>query len=371
MAKLVKLETAADMLFTPPAGYVTSTIGTDEEGLITELIKKSDGTITSIGGGGGSSEGYVVVEDGGVLKAQKLSFDGTVASPDGSAEEIGSVGIFNTGMDEPAYKGMGGGSFYKCASVDSTAKTWTGYEAIQAEDGTWSFADTVTSGLEYGIGYIPVLGNIYNSNATATIDKLFGFSIIDYAVFYAPLTASTTTAETGQTIEEYNSPEFITHAEKKCVHFNQSAYLLSETTGVLTNQSPRTYSVEVYRGGSVHMKYVFSHGGESDFCFRCYTTNNGLAIWSSEGWDGMGSQLPQSWTRLTIVYTGTQWLVYFGSELKLTIDHTVTQAASSEVLSIGSHFDGGGAYDGYMRNFVIFDKALTVEEIQQLSEELV
>ena len=33
--------------------------------------------------GSGISDGYVVIEEAGVLKAQKLSFDGTTATPDG------------------------------------------------------------------------------------------------------------------------------------------------------------------------------------------------------------------------------------------------------------------------------------------------
>lgn len=194
MAKLVKLETAADMLFTPPAGYVTSTIGTDEEGLITELIKKSDGTFGTIGGGGGSSDGYVVVEVDGVLKAQKLAFDGTMASPDGSAEEIGSVGIFNTGMEEPAYKGMGGGSFYKCASVD--VATWSGYEAlIDGDTGVWSFSETVTTGLTYN-KITPQVGKVYNEECTFMVSGFDDGIPKNNLVFYMPLVSDATSEPT-------------------------------------------------------------------------------------------------------------------------------------------------------------------------------
>ena len=40
--------------------------------------------------------------------------------------------------------------YYKCASVDTSAKTWSGYKAVfDSTAGTWSFSDTVTEGLSY------------------------------------------------------------------------------------------------------------------------------------------------------------------------------------------------------------------------------
>ena len=42
--------------------------------------------------GSGISDGYVAIEEAGVLKVQKLTFDGTTATPDGTAEVIDNVG---------------------------------------------------------------------------------------------------------------------------------------------------------------------------------------------------------------------------------------------------------------------------------------
>lgn len=148
---------------------------------------------------GGFSDAYVAVEVDGVLKAQKLAFDGTVARDDGSPEEIGTVGIYATNCEEPAYKGSGGGSFYKCASVDGG--TWSGYKAVQSGDGAWDF-DTVVTENTYGNGYTPEVGKIYNSDATVKIESLFGNTPIptDYRL-YIPFNTVNTTAETGQSID--------------------------------------------------------------------------------------------------------------------------------------------------------------------------
>lgn len=137
------------------------------------------------GGGGGMSAGYVVVEDNGVLKAQKLSFDGTTPQFDGVAEEITDVGIFETGLDEPAYNGGNTGGackFYKCASVDTENKTWTGYEAYQDAIGIWTFSDTEMS-LTYGDYFTPVVGKLYDATASIVISTLFDGIITQNTVF--------------------------------------------------------------------------------------------------------------------------------------------------------------------------------------------
>lgn len=80
--------------------------------------------------------------------------------------------------------GAGGGStkFYKCASVDTTAKTWTGYEAYQDENGLWNFADTVTN-LIYGNYYIPSNGVVYDATASVMVSSLFENMVTPNTVF--------------------------------------------------------------------------------------------------------------------------------------------------------------------------------------------
>lgn len=137
---------------------------------------------------GGMSDGYVAVEEDGVLKAQKLSFNGTEAIPDGATEAISNVGLFATGMDEPAYSGSGTGGaakYYKCASVDTTSKTWTGYELVYNEAGYYELSAALTENLTYS-GFTPIVGTMYNESATFTIGTLFvPTSTLDGCVFAA------------------------------------------------------------------------------------------------------------------------------------------------------------------------------------------
>lgn len=70
-----------------------------------------------------------------------------------------------------------GGSmdFYKCASVDTTAKTWTGYLAVLT-DGVYAFEETVTEGLFYDSS-VPTIGEIYSSDLSVCVSSFPGRGI--------------------------------------------------------------------------------------------------------------------------------------------------------------------------------------------------
>ena len=60
--------------------------------------------------------------------------------------------------------------FYKCASVDASAKTWSGYKAVLT-DGVYSFAETVTEGLSYTENF-PLPAQAYTSDLSVTVKEL-------------------------------------------------------------------------------------------------------------------------------------------------------------------------------------------------------
>ena len=70
----------------------------------------------------------------------------------------------------------GGGTsaeYYKCASVDTSAKTWSGYKAVfDSGTGTWSFESGVTAGLTY-TSVTPVVGGIYSPDALVIVSLLY------------------------------------------------------------------------------------------------------------------------------------------------------------------------------------------------------
>ena len=84
------------------------------------------------------------------------------------------VSIFNV---QGTHKGGGGAEFYKCASVNTSAKTWTGYKAVLT-DGVYSFEETVTEGLSYSENF-PLPAQAYTSDLSVTVKELQSKDIVD------------------------------------------------------------------------------------------------------------------------------------------------------------------------------------------------
>ncbi len=63
--------------------------------------------------------------------------------------------------------------YYKCASVDTEAKTWSGYKAVfDSGTGTWSFESGVTAGLAY-TSVTPIVGGIYSADALVSVASVY------------------------------------------------------------------------------------------------------------------------------------------------------------------------------------------------------
>ena len=119
--------------------------------------------------------------------------------------------------------GSGGTSaeYYKCASVDTSAKTWSGYKAVfDSTAGTWSFEDTVTEGLTY-TSVTPIVGGIYSPDALVTVSMLYdGTVTLPGCVFYAELKDNTSELKSGQTLTIPSSATFQTIGGVQCVQLN-------------------------------------------------------------------------------------------------------------------------------------------------------
>lgn len=61
--------------------------------------------------------------------------------------------------------------YYKCASVDTSAKTWSGYKAVWGDNG-YTISDDLTEGLVYS-GMTPQVGMIYDSTCSVRVAVLY------------------------------------------------------------------------------------------------------------------------------------------------------------------------------------------------------
>jgi hypothetical protein len=59
--------------------------------------------------------------------------------------------------------GVAATKYYKCASVDTVNKTWTGYELLDSTVLNGVFSETLTTGLSY-TGMFPIVGHVYDAS---------------------------------------------------------------------------------------------------------------------------------------------------------------------------------------------------------------
>lgn len=295
------------------------------------------------GSGEGMSDGYVAVEENGELKLQKLSFNGTEATPDGATEAIGNVGLFATGMDEPAYDGGGTGGaakFYKCASVDTSNKTWSGYEVLLDDGNFVTISSEETPGLIYSV-FTPAVGEIWSEDGMlqiSTYSAPISFPV-DFA-FNIPL--DQTSLQNGRILPYPNfgdtwqvSNTYVVQHQKelngvKCMYFNYGASMYIETWSSLCaadattanantgcsarygNGNPWTYSfwynpstdgengegglfaVGYYYNNGYHRQLLLTYNG-ADGTFRLRTTSNDSI---STDWSGYAE--PGKWHHICV-----------------------------------------------------------------------
>lgn len=341
----------------------------------------------------GMSAGYVVVEENGVLKAQKLSFDGTTPQFDGVAEEITNVGIFETGLDAPDYNGSGGGTvtgsckYYKCASVDTDNKTWSGYELVLA-DGKYTVSDNLEEGLIYSSA-TPVVGNVYTADALILCVPYLGWEAPALRpVFYAPLSYANTAAETGQAIETVGTVPYSVVDGISCANFTARSvgYLNADSTNLPDGNNARTISLWFYINKGA--KYdtgttLFSYGSARDYgSGRWHTLNADPESKQFHlGFYGYDASIPAGieynrWYHvcLTKEYNSPDTLCYLNGSYVGTFANNYSYAPNeNNILRFGTVcYDDGNrtsGLNGNLAGFRVYNTVLSQDNITLLSQE--
>lgn len=144
-----------------------------DENLLAQNIKK-DISIFGITGTffGGTDNILGVIDENG--KFQELYFDGLSAFTSGQPQDVQYYQSWNSPIEsDPPSTIVIAENYYQCASTDSVNKKWNGYKATyNSIDGTYSFASSVTSGLDY-LYIVPQPGYIYNSNASVFVKSIY------------------------------------------------------------------------------------------------------------------------------------------------------------------------------------------------------
>lgn len=283
-----------------PAGQILVFTGL-ENGKPVTRYKDSSGNFGTLSGNDGGSDVTLgqVVADG---KFQPLAFNGTEASNSGNPEAVEAYYGFNGVLPVPESGGGSGGmDFYKCASVDTVAKTWMGYLAVLGDDGIYTFEETATTELNYGTAFTPVADRIYNTDATVRIDALWAGAVAyPYLRFYVDAVRG------GSQIQ---AAEFVLFDSNDNEMYVSTLGIL-EVTADENNDSPSGESPEVLFNGNINDKWFsWSFNNPSWVAVQLQTPID-LELFPRYGWytanDSSGRD-PLSW-KVQVSSDGITWI---------------------------------------------------------------
>lgn len=266
--------------------------------------------------------------------------------------------------------------FYKCASVDTGNKTWTGYELVFT-DGQYNLSSEITTGLNY-TSIIPVTDYIYSQNALIKVAFYAQKMPEEGLVFYAPLSEASDTAVTGQAFTANTEIVYSVEQGVPCMALdNFTAYFAD--TGLPAGNSSRTMSCWIKRDTqftSDSEATFFSYGtGEDmksmDFCF--YVAYHSFAM------DLYGASLSVSkeynhttWHHVLYTYDAAtnKACIYVDGILGVSS----TSYIPNTVLSGRVYLGVGASNDwpfgqGHIAACRIYDRVLTQDEIAALANE--
>ena len=185
------------------------------------------------------------------------------------------------GQNLPLVEGYGGSAeYYRCASVDTSAKTWTGYRAVLNE-GVYTFEDTVTTGLSY-TSVTPQVGSIYSADALVYVSSLYTGIPTDGLVFYAPLAEDTATAETGQTLNYTGNFQFNIVSGIPCAVFSGEEKISVDNSNCFSGDFSISCWFRLTRGFQYQLLVPPYHtdGGRSSECGSLCFRNVGKLVYN-------------------------------------------------------------------------------------------
>ncbi|MGN0332387.1 MAG: LamG domain-containing protein [Lachnospiraceae bacterium] len=264
--------------------------------------------------------------------------------------------------------------YYKCASVYTSAKTWSGYKAV-LNNGVYTFESTVTSGLTY-TSVTPVVGNIYSADALVQIAYMAGNIPESGLVFYAPLKESKTTAETGQTLNVTGSISYQSIYGIPCAYFNGESYLSGDDSAFPTGSEPFTVSCFVFVTTKTSSMYpsIFHWGlnqvGKA-FEIHIYSQDDNI-FGEILSYNGVSSGYENKLFHVTVTSTGNSLKIYYNGVLKNSMDIVPSDYnIVNSIFYIGTGNNRGTFYpfNGYVSSVRVYNRVLSESEISALANE--
>ena len=282
-------------------------------------------------------------------------------------EEVGYVAYYNDTVAEDASIAEICNSTWKVGSTGRADQIPT--MTPKGSPAGWVKTDELVEGLEIK-GYTPKVGNIYNSNTTIEVKRMFNGTTWDYVV-YMPLEADSNEAETGQTITKIGSPVYAVSGGIECLKLNGGSGLAIpdlavDLSGDLTICCKAKY--ETLQDG------VLFHLGTAANRDLLVMNNYSGSSWTVGTAAGSGAfNIPSNiienqWYDIVLVRSGGKLKLYQDGVL-LGEDYWDVTINPRGTVSVGCGYYNGNYtwhFSGYMSKFMIFNRALSEEEITKV-----
>ncbi len=190
-------------------------------------------------------------------------------------------------------------------------------------------------------------------------------------VFYAPLSAAKSTAETGQTLSTNGTVTYQTHKGIPCAYFN-SAYITAPDSDLPEGSHDSTLSIWVCPAEE-RVKYAsfmwYGTNSSANANFLSYTDNlefNG----GPHSIDCSSNIIPETdtWYHIAGVLKNGMYSLYINGELINSIDASAVNIIR-KLLTIGRGGSVSLIYYGYLASARVYSIALSDAEILKLSQE--
>ena len=285
-----------------------------------------------------------VVKSGSVLLFSEDGEKLVAKLPDGTFKEIG-----------------GSGEYYRCASVDTSTKTWTGYKAVH-EDGGYVFETDVTTGLTFMLK-IPEVGNIYSEDALIQVASIYEKPSEDGLIFYAPLATQKATDEKGNVLSYTGTVEYTTIDNKACALITPGNLISSQIQALPEGTSPISLLLCIrYFENKYH---TIATQGDKDGNIRGFINSYGdicMYIGASPT-DSVVRQAQNTWGHYAYTFDGSAYKMYYNGEEKRTVSGYRT--INSKLFVIGRNAIGNTA-SFYVADVMIYNRVLSAEEIASI-----
>lgn len=285
--------------------------------------------------------------------------------PISSTNQIDSTGGFRRYNSTVDMSASGSSVYYKCATVDTEAGTWTGYERLTSNTFGGTFALTTTS-LTY-TDIAPVVGLVYDSTGQMNILQPMERNL----AFYAPLSASATHAATGQALTTTGTPTFQTTNGVPCVYFDGSAYLSFSTELLPAANEPFTISFwsKVSSFASDLGQFIYGTSTEGT-CIGLFCTSGSIQSVTKHGLssaDSLTVATDSNWHSIGLTSDSTTTILYVDGSAVDSV--SMSWAINARIGYLGRYITDIMHMTGYMAGVRIYNGALSTSKMVVLSDE--